>query len=308
LITNIYIYGDGNNNEHDEQVAQSFIDGYESAGGSWAGTIDSTTKDLTIAQALAAGNQVYIYSYSGMSSLIAQALASYPGIQVFASCGANSPGEIFDSNNGIDLPSLIITGGGDTDNETADDIEFFSNDPVTPEATPDEQDLSSFSNGFVAGQIAYIADERDCTIWEARYCARITASENGIWHETNGYGKIEVEAAIAYAGSIPEDTYKTHIGVVGVITATRTYDGNISVTAGAVENADSYEIQKSQDEYNWEVIGTGLNFSDTINLSSRPYYYRYTATFTNNYDEVEAVTSEVVRLNYTFINELLVRI
>ena len=57
-------------------------------------------------------------------------------------------------------------------------------------------------------------DGRDCGFWEARYCARITADRNEpnrpantIWHNLNGFGKINVANAIAYNGSIPADPY-----------------------------------------------------------------------------------------------------
>ena len=48
---------------------------------------------------------------------------------------------------------------------------------------------------------------RNCSWWEARYCARKTASQKGIWDKYNGYGLINVADAIAFNGTIPLDPY-----------------------------------------------------------------------------------------------------
>ena len=126
--------------------------------------------------------------------------------------GSNIPNEHIYDSGGV-LPCIISTGGGDTQNETGYDIEFFSNDPITSEAEPDEQDLSSFSNGYIAGQLTAIINTLNCSIWEARYRAQVTADRNEVgrvssfWEPLNGYGKINVNAAIAYVGLIPPDPY-----------------------------------------------------------------------------------------------------
>ncbi len=214
MINRIYIYGSGPESlDHDQKVLQSFVSGYELQGGDWQG--ENAIGSLSITEAAGSGFQIYIKSCAGMAGQINEAQLNYGSIQTIMPAGANSPGEIFDSNGGQNLPSIIVTGGGDDNNEDADDIEFFSNDPITPETIPDELDLSSFANGFIAGQIAYIANQRDCSIWEARYCARRTGSESGVWNEINGYGKIDVNAAINYSGEIPVDPYNMQITNTG---------------------------------------------------------------------------------------------
>jgi hypothetical protein len=166
-----------------------------------------------IEYARSVGAQMVIRSISDMTSCIANALEYYKnyGIQSFMPAGSNSPGEVFESNGGTNLPNIIVTGAGDIHNETADDIEFFAPDPITF-----EPDRSSYSNGFIAGQMYAIKTMRNCSWWEARSAARMTASGGGVWDEVDGYGLIDVNAAIVFSGSIPEDPY---MGIERIITA-----------------------------------------------------------------------------------------
>ncbi|MDP1675668.1 MAG: hypothetical protein Q8L88_02290 [Bacteroidota bacterium] len=166
-----------------------------------------------IEYARSVGAQMVIRSTTSLSSFIATALDYYKnhGIQSFIPAGSNSPGEIFESNGGANLPSIIVTGAGDVNNETGDDIEFFSPDPITI-----EPDASSFSNGYIAGQIFKIKSDLNCSWWEARYRARMTGSEAGVWDEVNGFGLIDVAAAVLFGGSIPEDPYA---GIIRTVTA-----------------------------------------------------------------------------------------
>lgn len=157
------------------------------------------------------GAKFVVRSVSGLGSSIETALEYYRdyGIQLFMPAGSNSPGETFESNGGLNLPSIIVTGAGDVNNETGDDIEFFAPDTVTI-----EPDLSSFSNGFIAGQIYAIKTSLDCEWWEARYRARMTASEGGVWDEVDGFGLIDVDAAVLFSGEIPNDPFAAIVRTV----------------------------------------------------------------------------------------------
>lgn len=147
-----------------------------------------------------------VRSTTGISTFITEAQNFYPDVLGIIPAGANTPGEIFS----LPIPQIVcVTGAGDTANETADNIEFFDNDPQTAETTdPDEQDLSSFSNGVIAGKLYEIIARRNCGHWEARWCTQQTASENGVWHETNGYGIINVTAAVLQSrAAMPRDPF-----------------------------------------------------------------------------------------------------
>lgn len=165
-------------------------------------------------------------------------------LQLFQPSGANVSEKVFESNGGIDLPSIIIAGAGDAANETGYDIEFFSPDPITG-----EPDLSSNSNGYIAGQIYKIKVGRNCSWWEARYCARMTGSEGGIWDTINGYGLIDVDAAIAYAGAVPDDPFIT-LGAVGILTQAN-FGNNVGFIAAAVANALGYVFEYNSNNAGW---------------------------------------------------------
>ena len=204
------IIGNIGNESHEASVRDAFVLGVNESGG------NITNGDVVVHSVASLNFQteydyckannipIMINSYTGVVGRISVAQLNYPDVTLFMPAGANSIGEIVP----LDIPQVIcITGAGDIANETADNVEFISNDPTTPETIPDEQDLSSFSNGYIAGQIAFIADTLNCTIWEARYRAAMTGSENGIWHETNGFGFIDVNAAIAFTGEIIADPF-----------------------------------------------------------------------------------------------------
>lgn len=72
---------------------------------------------------------------------------------------------------------------------------------------------SSYSNGLIAGKLLYIKEQRSIIAgyetdwWDARYACQQTASGGGVRTIFNGWGKINISAAIAYAGSIPSCPY-----------------------------------------------------------------------------------------------------
>lgn len=119
------------------------------------------------------------------------------------------------SNSDIELaypPSLLVivtSGAGDTENQTAygNGLEFWDVEDI------DEGFQSSFSNGVVAGKMLKIKDGRASTWWDARYAARETAGNSGTWDKNDGYGKIDVTAAVAFAGAVPTDPYE-HVVII----------------------------------------------------------------------------------------------
>lgn len=149
-----------------------------------------------------------IYSYGGVGSYVSQALSIYPTTQMFMPLGSNQSVLLPTPPS---IPLIITCGAGTTFNETGygPGLEFWDKEV---QGIPEEQ--SSFSNGRIAGKLMAIRNGRNCSWWQARYCARITARRNStthpggvIWNQNNGFGEINVNSAIAYAGSIPPDPY-----------------------------------------------------------------------------------------------------
>jgi hypothetical protein len=209
--------------------------------------------DIELARSLDAS--CVIRSTTGAAGFVGLAGSYYRlhSIQTFMPAGSNSPGEIFESNGGTNLPIIVIAGAGDEGNETGDDIEFFSPDPITV-----EPDLSSYSNGYIAGQLFKIKSVLDCTWWEARYRARMTASRNNIWHEVDGYGLIDISAAVNYSGEIASDPYQS-IGPVGALSANQN-QSTVTLTTTPVVNATGYIFEMN--------TGSGWNIVQSNSLTS----------------------------------------
>lgn len=259
----------GAGGEHDDDVESSFILGYESTGEVWAGTITKRVETLELSLIYAEANDYdcVVRSVTDMSSLIQTASAYYPTVQTFMPAGSNDYIQVYSGA----VENIVIAGCGVSANLTGYNIEFYSIDPLS------QNNLSSYSNGYIAGQIAYIKDSLNCSFWEARYRARVTSSRTTYTGE-NGYGSINIASAIAYAGEIIADPYNT-LGDIGTINAelTNDYTGTVSITIDAVTNALEYEIYKDG-----VLIATidELTYEDTITRKFKGtdrYYYQYKA-------------------------------
>lgn len=152
--------------------------------------------------------KAYVYSYEGLMGLIPYLRTIYPTTQAFMPLGSNSFILISDVTS---IPEVITCGAGATHNITGygPGLEFWDNENIGSVAIQ-----SSLSNGIIAGKILKIRDTLDCSFWEARYRARITATRtesrrppNTYWTQEDGFGQINVTAAIDFVGSIPADPY-----------------------------------------------------------------------------------------------------
>lgn len=193
LNAQVYVFG-GGFPSHDSLVAEAFKLGYTSVR-PWTGTVQ--IGPLSIPQARAAGKTLYIKSYAGFLTHIVDADAALiSGMLTVMPTGSNTASRIWNSN--AILPSIVVTGAGDTANATAWDVEFHAPDPFGGAA-------SSYANGFIAGQLLAIRDSLGCSWWEARFRARASGH---VWTQKSGYGKILPAAAIGYSGGIPPDPYR----------------------------------------------------------------------------------------------------
>lgn len=152
--------------------------------------------------------QLMIFSYAELSAYIFGANSIYPYTQTFIPLGSN---DFILLDDVTSIPSVIVVGAGLTENETAygPALEFWDNENVG--STNKD---SSFSNGTIAAKFLLIKNALSCSNWEARVRARITADRNEtrrppgvIWTQEDGFGKINVQAAIDFVGSIPADPY-----------------------------------------------------------------------------------------------------
>jgi hypothetical protein len=288
---------------HSDLVEQAFLAGYN-AYGTFAGTIEKRIEDLSVSLSYAQANsfEIVIRSITGMSSSITLALTRYPGVQVIMPAGSNNFQQIY--NSGGNLPNIIVTGAGDTENETGYDIEFFAPDIITT-----EPDLSSFSNAYIAGQLAYIADTLTVNLWTARYLARIAGNE---WTAENGYGLINVaEAIAAYDTEINYnslDPYIPRIGTTPVLNSSKiSTDINLFFS---VSNAALYEIWKAVNSDNFTLLEetAETSYTDEV-LSSGTYKYKVRGKFDNAYGEEEISDySTVAEIKQMIQREILLNV
>lgn len=193
--------------EHQALCQAGFENGY---GGVLNGRFSIDTSSFSSALSFLRGYGLVTRSLAGVESYVSSAESYYPQkIQIVMPMGSNS---YIEYTYLTSIPVIVVTGAGDTQNRTAygNGLEFW-----------DVASTSSEANAIIAGKLFKIQDTLQCRWWEARYRARMTASNNGVWDKFNGYGKINVSAAIAYNGTIIEDPYaRTLSGAQGIPTST----------------------------------------------------------------------------------------
>lgn len=190
---------------HANIVKTAFDDNYTADN---AVVFNNTDEDL-FEYANAIGTSVIIKSYSGLYYHIPLATQYYPNVLMFMPLGSNQSIELINPST---LSVIVSCGAGlTTQNQTGygNGLEFWDVDTYGTAGAE-----SSYTNPIVAAKLLTIKEARNCSWWEARYCARFTADRNEpnrpantIWHNLNGFGKINVDNAIAYNGSIPSDPY-----------------------------------------------------------------------------------------------------
>ncbi len=181
-INKVIVSGSGG--DHDENVKAAFIMGYASYNSSsFPGEINLYSYSLPTSFAYASQNNIdlIIRSTTNANNYVNLAF-QYPSIKLVMPAGANEHIQKFTGD--IITSPIVITGAGVDYNETAYSLEFFSIDPIT------DQNLSSYSNGYIAGQLTFIANTLHCSFDSARTLARIYGTENGVLDLDNGFGKI----------------------------------------------------------------------------------------------------------------------
>jgi hypothetical protein len=128
-----------------------------------------------------------IRSTTGLSTGLRLA-PDYPSVELVMPAGSNVYTQVFFGD--VITSPVVITGAGNDSNQTGYKLEFFAIDPIT------STNLSSYSNGYVAGQIAYIANTLNVSFDSARTLSRIKGSEQGVLDLYNGFGEVKPENII----------------------------------------------------------------------------------------------------------------
>lgn len=112
----------------------------------------------------------------------------YPGLLTVMPLGSNSHVKLL-----VPVLSAIVTiaqGATEADTAFGPGLEFFA----------ETGGGSSRASGIIAGQMLRVYDNILNTSWpDVRERCHRTGTQNGVWDEQHGWGKINVEAAIAYA-------------------------------------------------------------------------------------------------------------
>ena len=208
---------------HGIYIRQAVMETYNGLKGIYGGvqlTEDDfiNISDFTAALAYCIENNcpALIRSYNGVQGYVELAKTVYPITQTFFPLGGtdnlHEQVSVFAEK---EPPVIVTSGAGDVGFEDRNNtsygngLEFWDCDL----ALDNGGDQSSFSNGIVLGKLLFIKDYLECTWWEARFRARMTATKTepnrstSLWDLSNGYGFINVGAAIAYEGLIPLDPY-----------------------------------------------------------------------------------------------------
>lgn len=290
MASNVIIYA--LETEHDTNVYNAFLNGYSCNGARFNGRldiIDFSDMNDALNYALTSNYEFIIYSGTGTESLTAISNSFYPNVTCFFPAGSNSHIEVFNGSVTSNNISAIITGctTGNNQNITGYNVEFLSIDPI-------QNNASSYSNGYIAGQICYIRDYLNCTIWEARYILRNSASLKDNFTNENGFGIINFQSAINTYIDIPEDLI-IELGTIGSINLSRN-ESTINISFESVTNAYAYKVYRNDElVYN----GTNTNITDLISpIGTIEYKYKaynrktetdFSATKTISYPKYQSI-------------------
>ncbi len=182
-INKVIISGYGG--QHDIDVKAAFLLGYASHNNTpFTGEVIlySNTLQSSFNYAIANDYDLIIRSTSGLSTGLRLA-PDYPSVELVMPAGSNTYTQVFFGD--ILTSPVVITGAGEDSNQTGYKLEFYSTDPITGTS------LSSYANGFVAGQLAYVSNTLDCSFDSARVLARLKGTEGGTCDFYNGFGEIQ---------------------------------------------------------------------------------------------------------------------
>jgi len=264
---NVLISGLGG--QHDLDVKQAFLLGYSKYDSSaFSGNVDiffdyGVSSSFTYAENN--NYDIIVRSTTGMSYYLSIA-NQHPTVELIMPSGSNSHIQTF-TGNLEDCP-IIVTGAGDISNVTGYQIDFYSIDPITSD------NLSSFANGYIAGQIAFISDYIEISIDEARLLARASGSNGGIYDYENGYGRININDAIATPTPVELVSYTGTISggevLLNWVTATELNNFGWEVQR-STPKSPPYQGGEGEARGGWKTIG----FVEGSGNSNSPHTYLF---------------------------------
>lgn len=188
VINKVLISGYGG--QHDLDVRDAFYAGYRSYNSTeYLGEVLLYPENIlsSFIYAEQNGYQMMIRSTTGLTTAISFA-DNYPTVNLFMPAGSNDFSYVY--SGGIDSCPVVVTGAGVDSNVTGYSLEFFSIDPIT------SSNFSSYSNGYIAGELAFISNTLSIGLDSARTLARIHSSEGGTLDPFSGFGKIDIEGIV----------------------------------------------------------------------------------------------------------------
>jgi hypothetical protein len=299
IVNKVLISGWGG--QHDIDVQTAFYFGYASYDSTeFQGEVlvypNSLQNSFTYADQN--GYEMIIRSTTGLMTGLIIA-PNYPDVKLVMPSGSNSFVQTY-SGDVINSP-VIITGAGIDSNVTGYKVEFYSEDPIT------ENNLSSFSNGFIAGQLAFISNTLACSIDSSKCLARDTGSEGGEFDPYSGFGKIITENILGSPFPVELSSFNASVNGNDVILDWRT-ETEIDNYGFEVERTSLsppfIKGGKTQD-FEWITIGfvygngnsnspVEYGYVDSDIKTSGIYYYRLKQLDTDgDYEYSMVVTAEI---------------
>jgi hypothetical protein len=274
-VTKVVVSGTSGNTAHETDVKNAFILGYASYDGTqYPGQLDlhvDNSAYAAISYADQNNYQIAIRSYTGLAGSVNDTAKNHPNVLLFMPAGSNS----FKYVLNLDIPNsyVVSTGAGLDTLATGYKVEFFSVDPIT------NSNESSYSNGYIAGQIAFIANKFNISVQQARIIARNNALIKNQSTNYVQYGEIDIVKTINSALPVELTTFSGSVNgsIVTLVWATASELNNHGFE---VDRATSAQLNDG----NWTKIGfingngtsnstKDYTFTDN-NLNQGLYYYR----------------------------------
>lgn len=241
----------GYGGQHDLDVKTAFLIGYASYDNTpFTGQVILYSDALQASYNYASSNNydLIIRSTSGLSTGLRLA-PDYPSVELVMPAGSNSYVQVFFGD--VITSPVVITGAGADSNLTGFKLEFFSIDPITG------TNLSSFANGYIAGQLAFIANTLNCSFDSARALARQKGSEGGELDMYNGFGKVQPQNILT--DPLPVELTSFNAKIIGKTILLKWQTATeINNFGFEIERASSLTMPLPEEEknnYNWKKIG-----------------------------------------------------
>lgn len=264
-VTKVMVSGLAGYTTHDSTVIKSFLLGYASYDGTqYTGKIDlhiDNNACAAITYASQNNYQIGIRSYTGLNSTVNDSAANHPNLLFFMPAGSNN----FYYVCNLDIPNaaVVSTGAGSDTLVTGYKVEFYSIDPIT------NSNESSYSNGYIAGEIAFLANKLNISPQQARILARnnaIIKSQSTYYVQ---YGQIDITKAVSSALPVELTTFTASVN-----------ENNVTLNWSTASEINNYgfEIQRcltsssdiNKNDTTWIPVGfvNGNGTSNSINSYS----------------------------------------